>query len=265
MDSQSSTSSSKFTRHPLNTDSEHTPYDPHLAAELESRIFVPPDAFMSTLLRLPEDWRTNTNVRGVIDAIRRDDTFQATAKGYLQASSGTGELEVPPRRLYDGMLERVLELTSADEKRFSHDRSHFLEFAARDEWLDVKQGPQKRTSPKADEDADDGMDDVSDDNDDQPDDDEEESNDVANRQRMSIRCASMAREILSMLRSHSLGLLISPRKAQLLYYDRSAIIISEVFDIVDTHDQPTDISIAMLLGFSAIPPNSGLPSFLSQE
>ncbi|KAK0448051.1 hypothetical protein EV421DRAFT_1900711 [Armillaria borealis] len=260
MDSQSSTSSSNSTRHSLNTDSEHAPYDPHLAAELESRIFVPPDAFMSTLLRLPEDWRTNANVRGVIDVIRRDDTFQATAKGYLQASSGTGELEVPPRRLYDGMLERVLELTSADEKRMSHDRSHFLEFAAHDEWLDIKQGPQNRTLPKADEDADDRMDDVSDD-----DDDEEESNDVANRRRMSIRCASIAREILSMLRSHSLGLLISPRKAQLLYYDRSAIIISEAFDIVDTHDQPTDILIAMLLGFSAIPPNSGLPSFLSQE
>ncbi|PBK65618.1 hypothetical protein ARMSODRAFT_430614 [Armillaria solidipes] len=260
MDSQSATSSNNSTGYSLDPDSEHTPYDPYLAAELESRIFVPPDAFMSTLLRLPEDWRTNTNVRGVIDVIRRDDTFQATAKGYLQASSGTGELEVPPRRLYDGMLERVLELTSADEKRMSHDRSHFLEFAARDEWLDVKQGPQQRMSPKADEDADDGMDDASDD-----DGNEEESNDVANRRRMSIRCASMAREILSMLRSHSLGLLISPRKAQLLYYDRSAIIISETFDIVDTHDQPTDILIAMLLGFSAIPPNSGLPSFLSQE
>ncbi len=67
-----------------------------------------------------------------------------------------------------------------------------------------------------DEDADDGMDDVSD--------DEDESTDVANRRRMSIRCASIARHILLMLRSHSLGLLISPRKAQLLYYDRSAII-----------------------------------------
>ncbi len=65
-----------------------------------------------------------------------------------------------------------------------------------------------------DEDATEGMDDVSDD-----DDDEEGSNDVANRRRMSIRCASMAKEILSMLRLHSLGLLISPRKAQLLYYD----------------------------------------------
>ncbi|KAK0448055.1 hypothetical protein EV421DRAFT_1900714 [Armillaria borealis] len=148
MDSQSSTSSSKSTRHPLNPDPEHTPYDPYLAADLESRIFIPPDAFMCTLLRLPEDWRTNTNVRGVVDAIRHDDTFQATAKGYLQASSGTGELEVPPRRLYDGMLERVLELTSADEKRMSHDRSHFLEFAARDEWLNIKQGPQNHASPK---------------------------------------------------------------------------------------------------------------------
>ncbi len=141
MDSQSSTSSSNSTQHP---DSEHDLYDPDLAADLQSRIFVPPDAFMSTLLRLPKDWRTNTAARGVIDVIRRDDTFQATAKGYLQASSGTGELDVPPRRLYDGMLERVLELrTSADEKRLSHDRLHFLEFAARDEWLDINQGPQK--------------------------------------------------------------------------------------------------------------------------
>ncbi len=140
MDSQSSASSIKSTQHP---DSEHGSYDPDLAADLQSRIFVPPDAFLTTLLRLPKDWRTNTNARGVIDVIRRDDTFQATAKGYLQASSGTGELDVPPRRLYDGMLERVLELTCADEKRMSHDRSHFLEFAARDEWLDIKQGPQK--------------------------------------------------------------------------------------------------------------------------
>ncbi len=60
-------------------------------------------------------------------------------------------------------------------------------------------------------------------------------------------------------------LLISPRKAQLLYYDRSVIIISEAFNILDTHNQPTDILIAMLLGFSVIPPNSGVPSFLSQE
>ncbi|KAK0226997.1 hypothetical protein EDD85DRAFT_155721 [Armillaria nabsnona] len=258
MDSQSSTSSSNSTQHP---DSEHDLYDPDLAADLQSRIFVPPDAFLTTLLRLPKDWRTNTAAREVIDVIRHDDTFQATAKGYLQTSSGTGELDVPPRRLYDGMLERVLELTSADEKRLSHDRSHFLEFAARGEWLDIKHGSQK---PK-DEDAADGMDDVSDDDDDQPNDDEEESDDVANRRRMSIRCASMAKEILSMLHSHSLGLLISPRKAQLMYYDRSVIIISEAFDILDTHDQPTDILIAMLLGFSVIPPNSGVPSFLSQE
>ncbi|KAK0227004.1 hypothetical protein EDD85DRAFT_958243 [Armillaria nabsnona] len=228
----------------VDADSQHIPYDPDFAVDLQSRIFVPPDAFLTTLVRLPEDWRTNTAVRGVIDVIRRDDTFQATAKGYLQASNGTGELDVPPRH----------------EKRLSHDRSHFLEFAARDEWLDIKQGSQK---PK-DEDAADGMDDVSDD-DDQPDDDEEESDDVANRRRMSIRCASMAKEILSMLHSHSLGLLISPRKAQLLYYDRSAIIITEAFDILDTHDQPTDILIAMLLGFSVIPPNSGAPSFPSQE
>ncbi|KAK0227002.1 hypothetical protein EDD85DRAFT_854474, partial [Armillaria nabsnona] len=236
MDSQSSASSSNSTQHP---DSEHDLYDPDLAADLQSRIFVPPDAFLTTLLRLPEDWRTNTAAREVIDVIRCDDTFQATAKGYLQASSGTSELDVPPRRLYDGMLERVLELTSADEKRLSHDRSHFLEFAARDEWLDIKQGPQKPN-----------------------DDDEDESSDVANRRRMSIRCASIARHILSMLRSHFLGLLISPRKAQLLYYDRSAIIITEAFDILDTHDQPTDILIAMLLGFSVIPPDSGVPSFL---
>ncbi len=57
------------------------------------------------------------------------------------------------------------------------------------------------------------MDDVSDD------DDEEESNDVANRRRMSLRCASIAKHILSMLRSHTLRLLITPRKAQPLYYD----------------------------------------------
>ncbi|PBL01766.1 hypothetical protein ARMGADRAFT_227734 [Armillaria gallica] len=215
MDSQSSTSSSNSTQHP-DADSGYTPYDPGLAGDLQSRIFVPPDAFLTTLLRLPKDWRTNTAAREVTDVIRRDDTFQATAKGYLQASSGTGELEVPPRRLYDGMLERVLELTCADEKRMSHDRSHFLEFAARDEWLDIKQA-QKCTSPK-DEDADDGMDDVSDD------DDEEESNDVVNRRRMSLQCTSIAWHIPSMLRLHSLGLLISPRKAQLLYYDRSAII-----------------------------------------
>ncbi len=146
MDSQSSTSSSNSTQHP-DADSEHTPYDPDFAADLQSRIFVPPDAFLTTLLHLLKYWRTNMAAREVTDVIRRDDMFQATTKGYLQASSGTGELDVPPRRLYDGMLERVLELTSADEKRMSHNRSHFLEFAARDEWLDIKQA-QKCTSPK---------------------------------------------------------------------------------------------------------------------
>ncbi len=138
MDSQSSISSSNSRQHP---DFEHTSYDPDFAANL---IFVPPDAFLTTLLRFPNDWQPTRRHEGVIDVIRRDDTFQATAKGYLQASSGTGELEVPPRRLvYDGTLEQVLELTSADEKRLSHDCSHFLEFAARDKWLDIKQGPQK--------------------------------------------------------------------------------------------------------------------------
>ncbi|SJL01207.1 uncharacterized protein ARMOST_04525 [Armillaria ostoyae] len=160
MDSQSSTSSSKSTRHPLNPDSEHTPYDPYLAADLESHIF-------------------------------------ATAKGYLQASSGTGELEVPPRRLYNGMLERVLELTSADEKRMSHDRSHFLEFAARDDWT------SSRTLKIGD----------------------------------------------------SLDVMFALSWAAYIPEKGPATVLRP----------PTDISIAMLLGFSAIPPNSGLPSFLSQE
>ncbi|KAK0231487.1 hypothetical protein IW262DRAFT_486296 [Armillaria fumosa] len=254
MDSQSSTSSSKSTQY---TDSEQSSYDPDLAADLQSRIFVPPDALLSTLLRLPKDWRTNAAARWVIDVIRRDDSFQATIKGYIQASNGTGELDVPPCRLYDGMLMRVLELTYADEMRLSQRRSHFLEFAARDEWLDTKQDPQKPDE--------DNHGDVSDDDDDQLDDDEKESEVVANRQRMSIRCASMAKDILSMLRSHALGLLISPRKAQILYYDRSAIVISEAFDILDSDDQPTDTLIAMLLGFSVIPPNSGVPSFFGHE
>ncbi|KAK0231493.1 hypothetical protein IW262DRAFT_1454502 [Armillaria fumosa] len=258
MDSQSSTSSNNSTQY---TDSEQSSYDPYLAADLQSRIFVPPDALLTTVLRLPKDWRTNAAARSVIDVIRGDETFQLTAKGYIQASNGTGELDVPPRRLYDGMLVRVLELTCADETRMTQ-RSHFLEFAARDEWLDTKQGPQKRTSSKADED---NHDDGSDDDDGQPDDDEKESEVVANRQRMSIRCASVAKARLSMLCSHALGLLISPRKAQILYYDRSAIIISEAFDILDGDDQPTDTLIVMLLGFSVIPPNSGVPSFFSHE
>ncbi|KAK0498095.1 hypothetical protein EDD18DRAFT_1461192 [Armillaria luteobubalina] len=258
MDSQSSTSSRNSTQY---THSEQSSYDPDLAADLQSRIFVPPDALLTTLLRLPKDWRTNAAARWVIDVIRRDDAFQATIKGYIQASNGTGELDVSPCRLYDGMLLRVLELTHADEMRLSQCRSHFLEFAARDEWLDTKQGLQKRTSSKDEDDHDN----VSDDDDGEPYDDEKESEVVANRQRMSIRCASMAKDMLSMLRSHSLGLLISPRKAQILYYDRSAIVISEAFDILDSDDQPTDTLIVMLLGFSIIPPNSGVPPIFSHE
>ncbi|KAK0490371.1 hypothetical protein IW261DRAFT_1555509 [Armillaria novae-zelandiae] len=261
MDSQSSTSSNNSTQYAA--DSEQGPFNPDLAADLQSRIFVPADALL-TILRLPKDWRTNAAAQWVIDAIRRDETFQATVKGYIQASNGSGELDVPPRRLYDGMLVRVLELTNADEMILSRRRSHFLEFAARDEWLDAKKGPKKPTSSKADEDAADGMDGTSDNDDDQFYEDEDEDEVAANRWRMSIKCASMAEEILSMIRAYALGLLISPRKAQILYYDRSAIVISEAFDMVDSDDQPTDTLIAMLLGFSIIPPNSGVPPIFSR-
>ena len=115
----------------------------------------------------------------------------------------------------------------------------------------------------ADEDAADGKESSDDDDEDEDEVDEEAEAELsAHRQRISIRCASMAKEMFLMLQPHSIGVLISPRKAQLLYYDRSVILIGEAFDILDTDDQPTDTLIAMLLGFSVIPPNSGLPSFL---
>ncbi|KAK0479936.1 hypothetical protein EDD18DRAFT_1363945 [Armillaria luteobubalina] len=157
---------------------------------------------------------------------------------------------MPPHHLYNGMLKRVLGLMCADQMRLSQ-HSHFLELAACDEWLDIS--PQKHTLPKADED---NHDNVSDDDDDQPNDDEKESEVVTNHQRMSIWCASVAKDRLSMLCSHALGLLISPRKAQILYYNWSAIIISEAFDILDSDDQSMDTLTAMLLGFSVIPLNS---------
>ncbi|KAK0205906.1 hypothetical protein DFS33DRAFT_1380987 [Desarmillaria ectypa] len=261
MDSHSITSEASnnyndSTEYSQDSNSEYTPDDPYLAADLDGRIFIPPDAFLSTLLRLPEDWRTNTTVRGQIDSIRRDIAFQVLANEYAKVSSGTNEGQ--PGHLYDGMLVRVLELIYGADKRGISVRPHFLEFATRDQWLDNARGARYRLLPKAapaEEDVQDRKDGSVDaehdatkediENEEGMDEDEE-PDDVAKRWKMSMR----------------LGLLLAPKKAQPLYYDRSAIIICEALDVVDKHDEVTDIFIAMLIGFSAVPPNSGLPSFL---
>ncbi|KAG7446163.1 uncharacterized protein BT62DRAFT_932528 [Guyanagaster necrorhizus] len=243
-------------------DSRNSDYDPQLAAALEDRIFVPAEQFLPTLLPLPADWRTNTTVRGQIDAIRRDSIFQLISNEYLGASSS---------RLYDSMRLRVLDLTSGAKMSV---RPHFLEYAIRDEWLDDARGAKYRLLPKeaprpTEGDAQDKDQDRKEDAADDITMEEEEADtycdDLYERRKMMFQCGEKAMTVLARLSSHSLGLLLSPKKAQPLYYDRSAIVICEALNIVDKQGQLTDIFIAMLIGFSAVPERSGIPSFLSAE
>ncbi|KAK0455765.1 uncharacterized protein EV420DRAFT_559016 [Desarmillaria tabescens] len=281
MDSHSSSSSSMnsndSTEQSQDPYSEYTPDDPYLASDLQGRIFIPPDAFLSTILRLPDEWRTDATVRSQIDVISHDFVFQILADEYLKVASGTSEGQ--PGRLYDAMLVRAFEMTAEPEKERMSVRPHFLQFATHDRWLDDAKDAEYRVLPKgvsAEEDAQARKDDAT--KQDAEDEDEEEDEegidevelskkreDAAKRWEMSMRCARNAVDGLSMFRSHCHGLLLAPRKAQPLYYDRSAILVCEAFDIVDKDDQVTDIFIAMLLGLSAIPPDSGVLPILSMK
>ncbi|KAK0455769.1 uncharacterized protein EV420DRAFT_1481208 [Desarmillaria tabescens] len=174
-----------------------------------------PNAFLSSLLRLPDKWHTYTTVRSQIDAISRDFVFQILVNEYIKVSGGISEGQ------YDAMLVRVFQLTAEVEKQ------------------GMPVLPQKVLKVGG---ADDATKEEAEDEEDI--DDDEKSKSVAKRWEMSMT-----------FRSHCLGLFLAPKKAQPLYYDRSGIIIGEA---LDKDDQVTDIFVAMLIGFSAIPPNSEL-------
>jgi len=67
-----------------------------------------------------------------------------------------------------------------------------------------------------------------------------------------LQCASYALELLSHggLRNHVIGALVSDNSLQLLYYDRSIILISEPFDFIVDHSHLV-ITLNALAGFNA--------------
>lgn len=100
-----------------------------------------------------------------------------------------------------------------------------------------------------------------------------ETNDVAHYSDPMVQCASYALELLSQggLRSHVIGLLITDSQLQLLYHDRSIIIVSKPFNFVTDSKRFVEVLNALSSltasqwGLLSLNPNWKLPLPAKEE
>ncbi|KAK0476158.1 hypothetical protein IW261DRAFT_1643562 [Armillaria novae-zelandiae] len=98
-------------------------------------------------------------------------------------------------------------------------------------------------------------------NEEEPEEDEARQEEISQaRRRMQLRCGRYALEILSRagFRTHCIGALVAEGRIQLLYYDRSAIIVGKPIDMFKwdaSNTQDTDLTdafVAMFIGWGRL-------------